>query len=161
MRSLPVRHRHVLHGRADGLVAEALLNQREVNVARDQVSSQGMLERVRVALLGRQSGTLGAPQRLRAACRIFSGLPTDRNQWCASSVCKICKAEVRRRRPLRRRPQQNRIARREPVKIRQTFRLLTTSLRVLYQRTLCLLTSKFVRSNLTTAPSSFPRVNWF
>jgi hypothetical protein len=47
------------------------------------------------------------------------------------------------------------------VKIRQTFRLLTTSLRVLYQRTLCLLTSKFVRSNLTTAPSSFPRVNWF
>jgi len=57
---LPIADSNVLHGRADGLVAQALPHQREVDVRRDQVASEGVLEDMGMPLLRRQPGSLGA-----------------------------------------------------------------------------------------------------
>src|SRR2546426_12158864 len=51
---------NVLHCRADGLVAQALPHQREVDVRGNQVAGQGVLEYVGMPLLRRQPGSLGA-----------------------------------------------------------------------------------------------------
>ena len=45
---------------ADGFVAQALPHQREVDVRRDQVAGEGVLEHMGMPLLRRQPGRLGA-----------------------------------------------------------------------------------------------------
>ena len=59
LRRLRVRHGHVFHRGAYGLVPKALANQGEVDVASYKVGRQRVLQGVRVALLGRQAGSFG------------------------------------------------------------------------------------------------------
>ena len=59
LRRLRVRHGHVFHRGAYGLVPKTLANQGEVYVASYEVGGQGVLQGVRVALLGGQAGSFG------------------------------------------------------------------------------------------------------
>src|SRR5437899_7101435 len=56
---------------ADGFVAQALPHQREVDVGRDQVAGEGVLEHMGMPLLRRQPGCLGAgPEDAEKLCAV-------------------------------------------------------------------------------------------
>jgi len=67
---LHVRHCHVLHRAPDGLVPEALFDQGEVNISRDEMRGQRVFEGVRMPLLWRKSDDFAArledAEKLRA-----------------------------------------------------------------------------------------------